>query len=445
MGLIRLYCDVVAMLEALYHRMILVVRVGQSPELMNYTDLPRKLKDYWLDSLRRKAKIFLKFIYLPDKTDYYQSTVYHRLRSSGNEDAWGVGKAMDALGVSPKRFDIGDIVTVQVYSSSPRTDTTITYSPTTKSLETVPMAGDGGALDQQWEVQHGVTEHGYSLRNMATRQFIFPGRNLSRSIADHLLGRATNKGTTIELIEIDPLDCGQSERNGSCFRISDYQWNFKKSRMGHTKSFELYSTTGGVAFIIHTVRNASDNDYIESVRHYTVNFKQCKPDSKCSRRGYSYSWCRYNKFNRYDWDYCSMEQGYTYHGVKCLQGICNPSMSLSAVPKLYFWCYTSKDLDWDYCSVQDPIVYRRALDAQLNQTIRGFPCLGPCQSNNRCVEAYSSQAFGENYCSLREGYSVGNKKCVDSCSRKKRSSYLYCNLEDGSWDYCSIERNKWKN
>ena len=72
---------------------------------------------------------------------------------------------MDALGVSPKRFEIGDIVTVQPYlginSSFPTNK--ILLSITTKGIEYKPMVGATGSLDQQWEVRHGKEEHCYSL------------------------------------------------------------------------------------------------------------------------------------------------------------------------------------------------------------------------------------------------------------------------------------------
>ena len=84
------------------------------------------------------------------------------------------------------------------------------------------------------------------------------------------------------------------------------------------------------------------------------------------------------------------------------------------------------------------------MDVQLNQTIQVFPGIGQCPSNNCCVARGSYKVLLPWECSLKEGYTISNKKCVDSSSKKKESKYLYCRLEDGSWDHCSIERNRWK-
>ena len=79
-------------------------------------------------------------------------------------------------------------------------------------------------------------------------------------------------------------------------------------------------------------------------------------------------------------------------------------------------------------------------------TVCGMKCLTPCARSSSgyswCGQWSSKpKASGTtwDYCSI-EGYTIYGKKCKNKCYNHKDTRYFWCNLEDGSWDYCSPSR-----
>lgn len=68
----------------------------------------------------------------------------------------------------------------------------------------------------------------------------------------------------------------------------------------------------------------------------------------------------------------------------------------------------------------------------------GFLQLGECADCSSRRTNYN-WCRGEDwaYCSLTSGYSTRNKKCRDECGFHGYS-YMWCYLEEGGWDHCSL-------
>ena len=76
-------------------------------------------------------------------------------------------------------------------------------------------------------------------------------------------------------------------------------------------------------------------------------------------------------------------------------------------------------------------------------TICGMMCLTSCARGSKsyywCGQwSGKPKASGTtwDYCS-NQNYTIYGEECRDRCSNREGTSYFWCHLKDGSWDYCS--------